>query len=299
MDFDTIYYHANCTDGVTAAALLAGTTQRFRAAAIPCTYGKTVPQPKDYEDKVVAVVDFCFDQTTMLALAYGAEKLVVLDHHKSAQDLVLSLPEKFEDMIAVFGDNAKCESGAMLAWQFQNPGEPAPFAVRKVAERDTWNFGEDREECERFCAGLYHTMQAQGALTAATYLLEGAAAWGYLSTKGQVVREVARSQVQRSLEHAEESRILHRNCVLLNEKFNVSELGEAALREYPNADYAFMWFDCGNGQARISLRSRPGSNADCAAFAQDLGLHFGGKGGGHKHAAGCGVDLDALMNYWY
>lgn len=298
MNFDTIYYHANCTDGVTAAALMAETTERFERAAIPCTYGKTVPEPDDYKGKTVAVVDFCFDQKTMFELARETKHLVVLDHHKGAKDLVLSLPEKFNDVTVVFGDNAKWESGAMLAWHFQNPDQEAPALIRKVAERDTWNFGEDRVYCETICAGLYHVLQTRGALEAAYYVLKPEL-WDHLVNKGLVVREVAKAQVERSLEHAQEGWLLNRTCVYVNEKFNVSELGEAILAAYPNSAFALVWFDDGQNHARISLRSRPGSDADCSAFAKELAANLGGTGGGHKHAAGCSVDLTNLMRVWY
>ena len=65
---------------------------------------------------------------------------------------------------------------------------------------------------------------------------------------------------------------------------NVSEIGEALLEEYPEVDFARIYFDVPDSGTRVvSLRSRKGG-FNVADLAKELG------GGGHQPAAGYAYD---------
>lgn len=291
-EFDQIYYHANCVDGVTGAAILAGTLATFKEAAIPCTYGET--KPSGYEGKRVAVVDFSFDADTMRDMAEKAEHLTVLDHHKSAEPTLRMLQREYPNCHVVYGENSKCESGAALAFKHMHPNDPLPYLIEAVARRDTWNFvgHADEYDVRAIAAGLAHMRETKGdkhlALTITHFLLfpdDRPQVDARVSTLGNTALEVARGQIQRELEGSSVSTWMDRKCVILNAKHHVSDLGHAALEKHPDADYAVMWYENTAGHTCYSFRSRNGSNADCSLLAGELG------GGGHKHAAGAVVNV--------
>src|SRR3546814_16483907 len=88
-----------------------------------------------------------------------ASSIIILDHHKTAaEDLApfsfASQPERFTlatatlmladlqrgnypPILALF-DMAR--SGAMLAWNFAHPAEPAPALIAAIQDRDLWRF---------------------------------------------------------------------------------------------------------------------------------------------------------------
>lgn len=292
-EFEQIYYHANCVDGVTGAAILAGDIGTFASVAIPCTYGKTVPE--GYEDKRVAVVDFSCDADTMRDMAEKAAHLTVLDHHKSAEPVLRMLHREYPHRHVVYGENAKCESGAMLAYQYTyGRAATVPYLVEAIARRDTWNFvgHVDEQDVRQIAAGLAHLRETSGDAELANRICEYVAypvrrfaIDSHVMAIGATVLEVAHGQIQRELEGSSVSTWMDRKCVILNAKHHVSDLGAAALEKHPDADYAVMWYENTAGHTCYSFRSRPGSNADCSLLAGELG------GGGHKNAAGAAVNV--------
>ena len=121
-----ILYHANCTDGLTAAWAL----HRFLGIkdAYPISYGKS---PKDFEkklrDKVVLVVDFCFNTEQTKELLEMAEAVILLDHHPLAitvtNDLQGYKSSKNTKLNALLSTKF---SGAGLAWIFYQLVKDAP-----------------------------------------------------------------------------------------------------------------------------------------------------------------------------
>ena len=78
---DICIYHANCDDGFAAAYAV---WKRFGDAVkyVACNYGNDAP---DVTGKDVLIVDFSFKKDVMEALAQKAKRIIVLDHHKTAE----------------------------------------------------------------------------------------------------------------------------------------------------------------------------------------------------------------------
>ena len=110
---DCVIYHADCTDGF-GAAYSAWKCLGNRAEYHACKHGTP---PPDVKGKVVAILDFSFNNATTKKMIEEAEGLIVIDHHKSAMVELHDISNTHFDMT---------KSGAMLAWEFFHPGKEPP-----------------------------------------------------------------------------------------------------------------------------------------------------------------------------
>jgi hypothetical protein len=122
-----ILFHANCTDGFTAAWVAWRAFNR-QADIHPCSYGDP---PPDVGGREVYVVDFSYPRPVLEEMAQRAAFLRVLDHHKTAEEALRGLPYCQFDMT---------RSGARLAWDYWHPGLPPPPLVAYVEDRDLWRW---------------------------------------------------------------------------------------------------------------------------------------------------------------
>jgi oligoribonuclease NrnB/cAMP/cGMP phosphodiesterase (DHH superfamily) len=77
------------------------------------------------------IVDFSFPRDLMIAMNNKAKSMIVIDHHKTAEEICKGLD------FCMFNMN---ESGASLAWEYFFPDKIIPEVVRYVADRDLWRF---------------------------------------------------------------------------------------------------------------------------------------------------------------
>lgn len=105
-----VLYHGNCFDGI-ASAWAAWKKFGDNAKYVPVTY----PNDKlpvlllDTDIEAVYIVDFSFKRDLLLALKERVNKLVVLDHHKTAEADLKRLDFCIFDME---------KSGARLTWEY-------------------------------------------------------------------------------------------------------------------------------------------------------------------------------------
>jgi len=287
--FDTIYYHANCIDGFTAAAILSTPECQM----VPCTYGEAAPQPEEYQGKRVAVVDFCFDLETMRTLAREAGTLVVLDHHVSALPVLRAIEAEFPAVHVRYGDNEQSESGAILAYTHAHGRKPPEgHLVWAVARRDTWNHKEQRDYIDAVCLGLSHNIETSVAPAYQGYLIdrikEGACR--VFADTGGILLAAQKAQVERNVQASHADWTFDRKVIAsANTAVHVSDTGEALLNAHPTAHVAMTWYEQPDGTTKVSLRSRGSENHDCSILAQSMAECMEGVGGGHKNAAGCTV----------
>ena len=129
---DTIvFYHAKCSDGF-GAAFAAWLVLQESAEYLPCAYGDA---PPDVSGKRVFILDFSFDRSVMGLLERQAAELILLDHHKTAQE-------------NLSGFTCRCgkvtfdmhRSGARMAWDHFHPGEKPPAMIEHIQDRDLWTW---------------------------------------------------------------------------------------------------------------------------------------------------------------
>ena len=122
-----VIYHAQCNDGF-GAAYAAWKLLGSRAEYHACKHGI---DPPDVKGKVVAILDFSFDNATTKKMIEDADALIVIDHHKSAMVELHDISNTLFDM---------GRSGAMLSWNFFHPGKESPKFIQYIEDRDLWKW---------------------------------------------------------------------------------------------------------------------------------------------------------------
>lgn len=121
-----ILYHADCTDGfggAYAAWKKFGNTAEY----IPVRH---IDPPPDILDKEIYLIDFAYSKEVLEDIQQKNKRLVVLDHHIGAKEVVESIKEH------IF-DNER--SGAGIAWGYFHPNTPLPRLFAYIQDNDLWN----------------------------------------------------------------------------------------------------------------------------------------------------------------
>lgn len=272
-----VLYHANCTDGA-GAALAAFISMGDTAEYIPVQYGN---KPPAYgASDVIYLVDFSYPREIMLEMADGAAMVIVLDHHKTAQEALESLEH---DNLRIVFDMEK--SGAVLSWEYFHPDRPVPLLLRHIQDRDLWLFNmEGSHEIHRALGMYYDWAQwAKFLFDVDPLVREGAAIIKYLDV--QIDRIICNPPTEF---FATDEIVPVYNLP----GFLISDALHAALNKYPESRYAVGFIRL-QDKTIYSLRSDP-SGADVSEIAKRYG------GGGHKHAAGFSIahdDVDKLQSF--
>lgn len=131
-----VIYHANCLDGLAAATAAYETFQRdktnccFLAANYSDRdYIMSILTGNDHDYKSVYFLDFSLKRADMEEIERHVDHITVLDHHKTAK-------EELEGMY----DIELTKSGAVLSYQFFNPGVQVPKKYLLVQDRDLWKW---------------------------------------------------------------------------------------------------------------------------------------------------------------
>jgi len=280
-----IVSHANCMDGLAAAAVA---WYRFRDAAeyIFCAYGDTqnhrsdsFPHALRIPRDIVYVLDFSFPIETLNYLATVHRRIVILDHHKTAQETLETWQHPQFHVVFDMG-----RSGAGIVWDYFYPVVTRPHAINLVEDRDIWRFKIEGSK-EFFEYQVVHQLSfrqfsdlfianPRGALPAMEAVTEGA---NYLTYKVSIVEHLYNRRYWGTFLSHE---------VIFTEAPGpfISDLGERARVACDSSNGAFMVNHSHKqpGFVLLSFRTIDGKT-DVSAIAKQLG------GGGHKFAAGAEV----------
>jgi oligoribonuclease NrnB/cAMP/cGMP phosphodiesterase (DHH superfamily) len=265
-----VIYHANCTDGFTAAWCFhhaAPGTFEF----LPASYGQ---EPPDVAGRQVYLVDFSYPREQLLAMAETAAGVTVLDHHQSAEAALAGLTHP---RLHVHFDMQR--SGAGMAWDFLFPNVSRPVFLSFVEDRDLWRFRfPDTKASHAYLGSVPHTFDAWddimlGDLRRQTIAL----------AQGEALVRLVEKQVADAVRSTQRSAVIGGQIVPVANVpgFLASDAGHFMNEGVP---FAATYFDTEQRRC-FSLRSRP-DGADVSLIAGQYG------GGGHKHAAGFSVPRD-------
>ena len=128
-----VIYHADCTDGFGAAfAFWKCFGDRFEY--YPARHDKPAP---DVTDREVFIVDFSYSYEQTVEMAKQARKVVILDHHKTAQE---SLGQLLKEKV-VSGEFDMNRSGAVMTWDYlYGKKSDRPFFISYIQDRDLWRW---------------------------------------------------------------------------------------------------------------------------------------------------------------
>jgi oligoribonuclease NrnB/cAMP/cGMP phosphodiesterase (DHH superfamily) len=276
---DLVIYHGNCPDGVAAAALFAIAYEELdvKKSFVAAKHGKYDDIPSGL---TIILLDFTYPLPDMKDLLSKSTRVIVLDHHKSAESLMEIKDPKFELNLDMQ------RSGCQMAWDYLYPQQhPRPFYIDSIADRDLyiWKIPDSRE----ICSALHY----QEVFATLEHFIEFA--------KSPIDRDSLRL-IGGVLEKDRARRIKNASsrgipCILGN-KYRVmavscdndilSDVGNQLVEDNQNCDFSLIYrYDIKSQEWWISLRGRKGSKI----ILGDVCKEFDPKGGGHPLAAGFSI----------
>lgn len=267
-----VIYHSPCFDGTGAAWAAKRYIDSLGAEPggvhyCPMAYGEPLPEIPDGSD--IMMLDYSRPREEMDALRARSTSLLVIDHHKSAQENLKDFPNTVFDMH---------HSGAYLTWDFFFPNKPCPSLLRYVEDRDIW------------VKKLPKTDEINAWIQ--SYPMDFAI-WDKLAdeigqvaiVEGAAILRFQKQKVQEICDHA--------ICVswgeygtipAVNTSCFMSDVGHELLIRYPESKFSCYYFDRPKDVRQWGLRSRSAEECDVSVIAKGYG------GGGHQTSSGFSTD---------
>lgn len=270
-----VIYHANCRDGFTAAWVCAEALGDVELH--PAHYGDAPPENTD--GRTIYIVDFSYKEDVLLELCANAAAVVVLDHHKSAEEELRNLVGYTEDYgLLVEFDMER--SGAGMAWDHFHPDadDNRPAIVDYVQDRDLWRF----ELAESRSVNAYIALSEMTLEQWVTIDYEIEFEFERVFAIGGAVRLRETLLVKQICQNVRPLMIDGFEVPSVNSSVLQSETGNV-LCMAPEAPFSAVWYQLQDGRFAFSLRSLD-SKEDVSVIAKRYG------GGGHRNAAGFTVN---------
>ncbi len=272
-----VLYHADCMDGYAAAwALWKTFSNQARYKAVR----HNTKMPVFTAGTLIYIVDFCYPIEQLISAAESASKIIVLDHHISAQKQVEAyqkhacLPENLE-----FHFNQQ-HSGCMLAWQYFHPHTPAPQLLQYIEDHDLWH--HQLAESQEISKALYLRLPVHFAAFEKLKLPT-------LKREGALLQKQQQLNIRRLLKARHAVKIMQYSGLAVNAPAMFSsDLGHELAKK--STTFGLTYFYHGSRQCyECSIRSV--ADFDVSLIAQQFA------GGGHKNAAGFSVDVATFMSF--
>lgn len=273
MDKVYVLYHDNCYDGFGAAWVF----RKFQVELfgnrdviyIGVSYGS--PPPKMDDGSTVFIVDFSYNRETTLELKSRMANLLVLDHHRTAEQELIGLDFVKLDMH---------KSGAILAWEHCAPigqtYEP-PTLLRYVQDYDLWTKGlPETDEVNAYIRSQPMDMDVWDTLAT---MLNSADGFDRCVLYGQVVLRTHKQLIDAQASQAVFVKFMGYTAPMVNASVLFSQTQQRLREKYPEIPFALYYFDRADGRRQWGISSGEGG-IDVSHMAKQMG------GGGHKGAAG-------------
>lgn len=283
-----VLYHNDADGFGSAYSAWVSLREKHELIFEPVQYGEEPPYEKlsAFDPDQIYILDFSYKASVLREFLGFFPNTVVIDHHKSAAEDLADFPEievsGFHETdgvqtplfsgVRIFQEN----SGCVLSWLFFNPNDEIPELLLYVQDRDLWKWElEHSKEINAYVA----TMPFEFDAWADFYM-------PLAYDAGRAVLAFQGEQVRKRVEAAEMvSLVFTIPCVNASE--NISELGDALCRAYPDAPFSMTYCDRPGGKRSYSLRSRNGFDVSEVAKAFS--------GGGHAGAAGFTLDAPKII----
>lgn len=284
-----IIYHqvkpgADCPDGIAAAYV--ASLAYPNAEIVGWTY-QSEDLPEVHPGDQLVIVDFSFEYDVIEKWIRQGVELVVLDHHKTAeQELSRFLTGNFTDQLInrdkydIRFDMNEC--GASMAWKYFFPNKPMPPFLEYVRDRDLWDFALPKtEEIHEAVAALRRTFHLFDML----FLMSQEELIRFIAPIGEKRLAPKRKAIADAVSRHQWEDVAGYKVPLvrLNEDGSedrlTSDICMTLYRQYPEA----LFSACIASDGGYSLRSdknKPDGGFDVGALAATLG------GGGHRNASG-------------
>lgn len=134
---DYVIYHGGCCDGFASAYSiwkyfkLNDEKQLDNIIFYPAKHNTFHNTHPDVYNRNVVICDFSYNKNLLLKMIKQANSLIVLDHHKNAENELESIPDKNK----IFRMD---KSGAVITWEFFFPNISVPKFIKYIEDRDIW-----------------------------------------------------------------------------------------------------------------------------------------------------------------
>ena len=279
---EVVIYHHPCSDGASSGFvawkyLLAKFPER-NVMYLPMSIGSLPPNGID--GKNVLICDYSYKKDVLNELIKKVNKLLIIDHHKSAEEDLREIDDKYK----IFDMN---HSGAMLTWYYFFPEIIPPLLIEYVQDRDIWTKKlPNTDDFASWFFTLPFDFKEYEKYLDDNVLLE------MIKIKGISFGELNNYYTKEAVDHA-----IPKFCKIKGKYYFVayvnstickSDIGNKIFDKYPLIDFATVYsIDDYNNSTSFSLRSTD-KHADVSKIAFSLG------GGGHKCASG--IRLDYVTN---
>lgn len=259
-----VIYHANCLDGL-GAAYAAKLVLKDTATYHPWQYGNKIPKEL-VESKEVYFLDFTPKREEFLEIMEVAKNVVVLDHHKTAN-------EELGDLVNI--DQTK--SGAVLTWEYFH-NEELPMIYKYIQDSDLWKW-EFKDETASFLnyVGLF-------PLTLEFFDKHFNGDMDYILTLGKDLEPKFLSKIELNVKNASTINFLGYEVSITNVQGEfISKTLNILAKDKPFA----LGYSVSNDKVGFSIRGDNDSPmvVDCSEIAKKFG------GGGHRLASGFRTDI--------
>lgn len=269
-----VLYHANCSDGFSAA-WAAWKKFKNRASYVPIE--PSPPPPKGLKGKEVYLVDVSYPKVVLQKLLETNESLVVIDHHLSNQKDIKVVPQHTFNLK---------NSAAVLSWKYFHPKKPVPKLLRYVEDRDIWKFKlpstkeiNSRLDLEKLTFTRW---------TRLAKLLEVATTRKKYAQEGKIILRYNRMLTDQLVSRANDVIFESFKTKAVNSPVLRSEIGNVLSKKF--GPVGIVWRES-KGKIRVSLRSN--GKVDVSKLAAKYG------GGGHKAAAAFTLNLNSKLPWKY
>jgi len=272
-----VLYHAECMDGYAAAWSawkVFGESARYQAVR------HNEPLPSFPDAIELYIVDFCYPIEVLVLAAQRVKKIVILDHHISAQKeyaaycLHDSLPSNIEVNFV------QEQSGCVIAWHYFHQGVELPELLKHIQDHDLWR--HQLPKTEAICKALYLCLPTHFATFEKLKLAT-------LASEGAVLLKQQQLNVRR-LSHARHEVTLNgiKGLAVNAPSMFSSDLGHVLAELSGTYGLTYSW-QGKHQRYECSLRSI--GKFDVSILA----AHFGG--GGHQNAAGFKIEQSVFLNF--
>jgi len=284
--FDIIVFHYPCQDGLASgyvSSLAHEQNNWSKPELYPIAHGVSLDINR-FERKRVLFCDYSPKLDILNQIENIAKSIVVLDHHVTARDDLVTKPYAIFDM---------GRSGVGITWDYFFPGVTIPLFLSMIQDRDLWRWLVPGSK--NFCSGVLTVCSTLNPYDFVQLfklfdeLYTNPDKIEYYIGIGGLIQSSTMCKVRSISEHAlkkigsyQEKRVCLVNCT---GEF-ISELGNVISSD-PNVDFAVLWrHDNVLDEYTVSLRSCDKANVS------EIAKSFGG--GGHTNAAGFSSKISPL-----
>lgn len=165
-----VVYHANCVDGFASAWAFHVLKEKeySEVAYVACSYSnESTPIGLNQDqifDRDVYILDFSWGRVPLSLICKTANKVLVLDHHKTAAEALCNWEDQPENLEIVFDME---RSGCGITWDYFAclTNELRPVFLNYIEDRDLWKFKlEESKAVNALIAVSAHTFEAYDCL---------------------------------------------------------------------------------------------------------------------------------------